>query len=137
MNLRIFRRLKAINTRLYFRAESIRREYPGDFSAFCQFENHHVVAVFLTNSRLGNAQTNTFYNCKVFKNSEINGHFRSIYPQAILPWQCLYFLPEPQGHGSLRPTLSPSRTKGLAWSSLSAAGASSLPNAESASSCWN
>ena len=25
------------------------------------------------------------------------------------PWQRLYFLPEPQGQGSLRPTLSPSR----------------------------
>ena len=24
--------------------------------------------------------------------------------QAIWPWQCLYFLPLPQGHGSLRPT---------------------------------
>ena len=26
-------------------------------------------------------------------------------PQAYLPWQCLYFLPEPQGQTSLRPTL--------------------------------
>src|SRR5580692_312556 len=26
-------------------------------------------------------------------------------PQAYLPWQCLYFLPEPQGQSSLRPTL--------------------------------
>ena len=27
-------------------------------------------------------------------------------PQAAnRPWQCLYFLPEPQGQGSLRPTL--------------------------------
>src|SRR5579885_455392 len=25
--------------------------------------------------------------------------------QAIWPWQCLYFLPEPHGQGSLRPTL--------------------------------
>src|SRR6202790_5259086 len=24
---------------------------------------------------------------------------------AYLPWQCLYFLPEPQGQSSLRPTL--------------------------------
>ena len=24
---------------------------------------------------------------------------------AKAPWQCLYFLPEPQGHASLRPTL--------------------------------
>ena len=27
--------------------------------------------------------------------------------QAICPWQCLYFLPLPQGQGSLRPTLGP------------------------------
>ena len=25
-------------------------------------------------------------------------------PQACLPWQCLYFLPEPQGHSALRET---------------------------------
>jgi hypothetical protein len=27
----------------------------------------------------------------------------------ILPQQCLYFLPDPQGHGSLRPTFSVGR----------------------------
>ena len=32
--------------------------------------------------------------------------------QASRPWQCLYFLPDPQGHGSLRPTFSPARTNG-------------------------
>src|SRR6185436_5129866 len=26
-------------------------------------------------------------------------------PHSCLPWQCLYFLPEPQGHGALRETL--------------------------------
>src|ERR1700744_3520380 len=26
-------------------------------------------------------------------------------PYAYLPWQCLYFFPEPQGQSSLRPTL--------------------------------
>ena len=31
-----------------------------------------------------------------------------------LPWQRLYFFPEPHGHGSLRPTLSPSRLTGVA-----------------------
>src|SRR5579862_97199 len=30
------------------------------------------------------------------------------------PWQCLYFLPEPHGQGSLRPTLGSPRTKGSA-----------------------
>jgi hypothetical protein len=31
-------------------------------------------------------------------------------PQAAVPWHFLYFLPEPQGQGSLRPTLAPERT---------------------------
>src|SRR5450432_1972175 len=35
-------------------------------------------------------------------------------PLQSVPWQCLNFLPEPHGHGSLRPTLRSSRTKGVA-----------------------
>ena len=31
----------------------------------------------------------------------------AIVDYAAAPWHFLYFLPEPQGHGSLRPTLSP------------------------------
>ena len=31
--------------------------------------------------------------------------------QASLPWHCLYFLPLPQGQGSLRPTLGTSATR--------------------------
>src|ERR1700753_3556948 len=31
-----------------------------------------------------------------------------------VPWQCLYLRPEPQGHGSLRPTFGMARTKGTA-----------------------
>src|ERR1700679_840312 len=31
------------------------------------------------------------------------------------PWQCLYLRPDPQGHGSLRPTFGMGRTKGAAW----------------------
>src|SRR6185312_360482 len=50
--------------------------------------------------------------------------------QLSAPWQCLYFLPDPHGHGSLRPTLGPSRTTGAAaamaapacWPSPSAPG---------------
>src|SRR6185437_4816774 len=30
--------------------------------------------------------------------------FYDPWSQASCPWQCLYFLPEPQGQGSLRPT---------------------------------
>src|SRR6266496_121027 len=40
--------------------------------------------------------------------------------QPFLPQHCLYFLPLPQGHGSLRPTLGPTRT-GLALARASAA----------------
>jgi len=40
------------------------------------------------------------------------------------PQQCLYFLPLPQGQGSLRPTFGPVRT-GLAFSATAAA---SIPN---------
>jgi len=36
--------------------------------------------------------------------------------QSSLPWHCLYFFPEPQGHGSFRPTFWP-RTKGCTLTS--------------------
>ena len=32
------------------------------------------------------------------------------YPYPFFPQHCLYFLPDPHGHGSLRPTLGPTRT---------------------------
>src|SRR5262249_7806715 len=38
---------------------------------------------------------------------------------ALTPWHFLYFLPEPQGQGSLRPTLAPERT-GLGGSACAA-----------------
>ena len=34
--------------------------------------------------------------------------------QTSWPWHCLYFLPEPHGHGSLRPTFWPLRTEVVA-----------------------
>src|ERR1035441_5023335 len=46
----------------------------------------------------------------VFGNADLNHR----------PQQCLYFLPLPQGHGSLRPTFGPVRT-GLAFSATAAA----------------
>lgn len=33
--------------------------------------------------------------------------------QVSLPWHCLYFLPEPQGQGSLRPTFLAVLTNGV------------------------
>src|SRR5690625_670818 len=55
-------------------------------------------------------------------------------PQLRRPWQCLYFLPEPQGQGSLRPILRPSRTKVCGFSAVAAA----WPPAPAppASACW-
>jgi hypothetical protein len=45
-----------------------------------------------------------------------NGFLKTLYR----PQQCLYFLPLPQGQGSLRPTFGPVRT-GLAFSATAAA----------------
>jgi hypothetical protein len=44
----------------------------------------------------------------------------------IAPWQCLNFLPDPQGQGSLRPTFWPARVKGGAAAGLSGAAASAV-----------
>src|ERR1700737_3744899 len=58
---------------------------------------------------------------------------RSGATHAYLPWQCLYFLPEPQGQSSLRPTLP--QLAGFFGSRLAvAAGTSEAPaNANSSS----
>src|SRR6202011_1694991 len=54
-------------------------------------------------------------------------------PHAYLPWQCLYFLPEPQGQSSLRPTLP--QVAGFLGSRLAvAAGTSEAPANASSSS---
>ena len=45
--------------------------------------------------------------------------------QFSLPWQCLYFLPLPQGQGSLRPTLGACRSTGSAGFAAAAPSASS------------
>src|ERR1019366_1571355 len=70
---------------------------------------------------------------------------------ARVPWQCLYFLPEPHGQGSLRPTLRSERTKGATVSpgapaAMPASGCpalgpgpasgSGIPSKEWASACW-
>lgn len=44
------------------------------------------------------------------------------------PWQCLYFLPLPQGHGSLRPTLGPLRTIGVAVATAVAPASPNVPS---------
>src|ERR1700732_5072634 len=49
---------------------------------------------------------------------------KAIAPYAKRPWQCLYFLPEPQGQASLRPTLP--QLAGLP-ASRSAAGTAVIP----------
>src|ERR1700737_2931578 len=58
---------------------------------------------------------------------------RSGATHAYLPWQCLYFLPEPQGQSSLRPTLP--QVSGFLGSRLAvAAGTSEAPANASSSS---
>src|SRR5512142_2825810 len=44
-----------------------------------------------------------------------------------LPWHCLYFLPLPQGHGSLRPTFSPTWT-GCGFPARAADGSADAPS---------
>src|SRR6056297_3367126 len=66
------------------------------------------------------------------------------------PWHCLYFFPLPQGQGSLRPILRPSRTNGCtgsadappppppATASAAAAEAAAAPEASAEDwACWN
>src|SRR5690606_7293998 len=48
---------------------------------------------------------------------------------ASWPWQCLNFLPLPQGHGSLRPTLA----MAAAWACCASSSAPRPP----VSACWN
>src|SRR3984893_16500820 len=43
------------------------------------------------------------------------------------PWQCLYFLPDPQGHGALRPIFRSPRTKVPCGSSTGGGGIGSTP----------
>src|SRR5690606_8399983 len=59
--------------------------------------------------------------------------------QTMLPWHCLYFLPEPQGQGSLRPTLGPSRVMGPAGAAAagSPCGSSASFSTPGAASCLN
>src|SRR4029079_12706345 len=55
-------------------------------------------------------------------------------PHAYLPWQCLYFLPLPQGQSSLRPTLPQLAGFLGSWSAAAVAGTSdALANAISSS----
>src|SRR5690606_22653456 len=59
--------------------------------------------------------------------------------QARCPWPCLYFLPLPQGQGSLRPTLGPSRVTGVcaaaSWAWRACSASSSAPRPPE-SACW-
>jgi len=47
------------------------------------------------------------------------------FAQLSFPWQCLYFLPLPQGQGSLRPTLGRARSCGIGFFSSPVAAAAS------------
>src|SRR6266404_5288343 len=54
------------------------------------------------------------------RSHHMNGLSGSVQPLACCkaPWQCLYLRPDPQGQGSLRPTLGIGRTKGATEGAL-------------------
>ena len=54
-------------------------------------------------SRLASGRTNSACTARNDSRLSSDGH-------ALAPWHFLYFLPEPQGQGSLRPTFAPART---------------------------
>ena len=66
------------------------------------------------------------------KNTEQARYYCHPCYQLNLPWHCLYFLPEPQGQGSLRPIFMPSRSKGMA-ADAAAAAASAAPKPSASS----
>src|SRR3989442_6005996 len=55
--------------------------------------------------------------------------------QALRPWQFLYFLPLPHGHGSLRPTFGTSRRTGTAAASIASLTTSDLDCGGAALDC--
>ena len=90
-------------------------------TAFVQKENGQIFAVGLSDARLShtNAYTGDGQQINSQRDIKLNRHGNSVkktwlavgHPngsaagyQSSLPWQCLYFLPLPQGHASLRPT---------------------------------
>src|SRR3989304_4621626 len=56
--------------------------------------------------------------------------------QESLPWQCLYFFPEPQGHGSFRPILPIARLNGAGAAGRASSPVAAVASASSYEACW-
>ncbi|CAI8336480.1 MAG: Uncharacterised protein [Halieaceae bacterium] len=89
-------------------SKRILRKYRGGVAALSNLDKCQIVSTFILNPRLRHAQPNT-------RNTKI------VHAQPSAPWHCLYFLPLPQGQGSLRPTLGASRTTGCCVASADCA----------------
>jgi len=123
-------------------AEAVGGEHAGHGRAFGQGDHRQVAAVGLADAGLGNTKTDAGDGEQGFRSGSgvIDRHGRYLTKkkkgrrrrheapatapsmhQLSLPWQCLNFLPLPQGQGSLRPTLSPAPAgRGAASASASA-----------------
>ena len=98
-------------------------------------DEQHVVASPVLDRRGRRAQSDARHGQQRIGGGRrvVDGHRERILPQPasvpceespqIRPWQCLYFLPEPHGHRSLRPTFSPARVNGGGASATSPSGA--------------
>src|SRR5207253_7292848 len=95
--------------------------------------HEEILAVGLAHSRHGDAELDTRHG---MEGGGIGWRQIDRHRYVSLPWQCLYFLPEPHGQGSLRPTFCVWRTIGCAFFfvAASASATSPLPSTNAGSS---
>src|SRR6266567_5638160 len=111
--------------------KSILSKDPGAVRFGVERDQHDIVAGPVLDRRCCTAERNTWHRQQLLRRRRrvIDRHGVELRAGGgqIRPWQCLYFFPEPQGHGSLRPTFCPSRVNGTvatATGGSSGAGAS-------------
>src|SRR4051812_22841472 len=119
-------------------ANSHRRGFEGTLrkdarhaTPFDQFDHDEVVALRLLDSGTRRADAHTTNVLEFPDRRKIDRH------QTVRPWQCLYFLPDPHGQASLRPTFRSCRTNVSAFCPVAAAWGSLSPLAPFASWCMN
>ena len=110
-------------------AEAVLREHAGGDRARLAHDEQHVVALPVLDLRGRGAERDARDRQQRFRRGRrvADGHLEAANDAGVRadlraddssdgqpsrPWQCLYFLPDPHGHGSLRPTFSPARTNG-------------------------